>query len=83
MKNELFLELYQCFSGKVAGYISSRVESSQDAEELVSRVFLNVYQNIDDLFEEKEAYCIWIYVITYNEVINYYRKQARKGSPSV
>ena len=75
--NELLQELYQCFSGKVETYIRSRVETPQDVEDMVSQVFLKVCQNIDSVSEEKAAHSTWIYAITHNVVIDYYRKRGR------
>ena len=63
MKNELFQELYQGFSGKV-----------------VSQVFLKICQNIDSFSEEKAAHSTWIYTITHNVVIDYYRKKGRDST---
>ncbi len=80
MKNELLRELYQCFSGKVEAYIRSRVEAPQDVEDLVSQVFLKVCKNIDSFSEEKAVYSTWIYAITHNVVIDYYRKRERDSS---
>lgn len=80
MKNELFQELYQCFFGKVEAYIRSRVGNPHDVEDLVSQVFLKVCQNIDSFSEEKAAHSTWIYAITHNVVIDYYRKRGRDSS---
>lgn len=75
--NELLQELYQRFSGKVETYIRSRVETPQDVEDMVSQVFLKVCQNIDSFSGEKAAHSTWIYAITHNVVIDYYRKRGR------
>lgn len=76
-KNELLQELYQRYSGKVEAYIRSRVGNPQDVEDMVSQVFLKVCQNIDRFSEEKAAHSTWIYAITHNVVIDYYRKRGR------
>lgn len=75
--NELIRELYEDFSGKVEAYIRSRVGNPQEAEDVVSQVFLKVCQNIDSFSEEKAARSTWIYAITHNAVIDYYRKMGR------
>ncbi len=80
MKNELFQELYQGFSGKVESYIRSRVADPLDVEDLVSQVFLKICQNIDSFSEEKAVHSTWIYTITHNVVIDYYRKRGRDAA---
>lgn len=74
-RNELLQEIYQSFSGKVEAYIRSRVADTQDVEDIASQVFLKVCQNIDRFSEEKAARSTWVYTITHNTVIDYYRKR--------
>ncbi len=76
-RNELLQEIYQSFSGKVEAYIRSRVADTQDVEDIASQVFLKVCQNIDRFSEEKAARSTWVYTITHNTVIDYYRKRGR------
>lgn len=75
--NELLQGLYENFSDKVEAYIRSRVGNPQEAEDVASQVFLKVCQNIDSFSEEKAACSTWIYAITHNAVIDYYRQRGR------
>lgn len=69
--------LYPAFHGKVSAYVRSRVGNPQDAEDLVSSVFLKVYAAWDTYNSEKAAVSTWIYRITHNVVCDYYRACAR------
>ena len=66
--------IYQEYSGKVMGYIAARVQRRADAEDLCSEVFEKVFRKLDGYDEEKAAVSTWIYTITRNTVIDYYRK---------
>ncbi|MCR4925711.1 MAG: RNA polymerase sigma factor [Clostridiales bacterium] len=69
----LTARLYNDYSGKVLRYISSRIHNQQDCEDLVSTVFLKVQQNISNFDEQKASASTWIFSITRNTVIDYYR----------
>lgn len=58
---------------KVRRYIAARVANPQDAEDLTSEVFLKVYRQLDCFDESRAAVSTWVYAITRNAVIDYYR----------
>ena len=66
--------IYNEYSGKVMGYIAARVQRRADAEDLCSEVFEKVFRKMGDYDEGKAAVGTWIYTITRNTVIDYYRK---------
>ena len=66
-------KLYADFHNKVARYVAGKVPNPHDAEDLVSCVFLKVYQKLDSFDERKAAVSTWIYTIAQNTVIDYYR----------
>ena len=66
-------KLYADFHDKVARYVAGKVPNPHDAEDLVSCVFLKVYQKLDSFDERKAAVSTWIYTIAQNTVIDYYR----------
>ena len=68
-------ELYSQFSGKVMGYIISRVQRRADAEDLCSDVFEKVYRKYDAYDSSKASVSTWIFTITRNTVIDYYRRK--------
>ena len=66
-------EIYQQYSKKVMGYIRSRITSQSIAEDLHSEVFLKVCAKIDGFDESKASVSTWVYTITRNTVIDYFR----------
>lgn len=66
-------QLYIEYRKKVFGYISNKISSREDAEDLTSDVFLKVQQNIGKYDPTKASPSTWIYSITRNVVIDYFR----------
>ena len=66
--------IYTAYSGKVLGYIRARIQNYADAEDLQSEVFEKVFRKFADYDPEKAAVGTWIFTITRNTVIDYYRK---------
>lgn len=66
-------QLYQKYRDKVTRYISVKVQNSQDCEDLVSSVFLKIQQNISDFDSTKASVSTWIYTISRNTVIDFFR----------
>lgn len=68
-------KLYLLFHEKVARYVASRISDPHTAEDVVSIVFLKVYQNLDRFDPSRAALSTWIFTIAKNVVINHYRMQ--------
>ena len=66
--------LYTEYRGRVLGYIRARVSSREDAEDLCEDVFLKVLRASGSYDGEKSAPGTWIYAITRNTVIDYFRR---------
>lgn len=67
------MQLYEKYKEKVKAYVSGKVSHVQDAEDLVSTVFLKIYQNADKFDASQAKLSTWIYAITRNTVIDYFR----------
>ena len=67
-------KIYETYSGKVMGYIAARVQRRADAEDLCADVFEKAYKKIDAYDEKKASMSTWIFTITRNTVIDYFRK---------
>lgn len=67
---KLFLE----YRNKVYGYIFNRIHNRADAEDLTSDVFAKVVAHISEYDPEKASCSTWIFVITRNTLIEYFRK---------
>lgn len=66
-------KIYQEYHGRVYGYILSKVNNPQDAEDITSEVFLKVYNKLDTFDEEKASLSTWIYTIARNKLTDFYR----------
>lgn len=66
--------LYNEYHRKVMGYIRARVTRWADAEDLCSQVFEKVYMKMESFDETKASVSTWIFTITRNTVIDYFRR---------
>ncbi len=74
--------IYKQFYSELLGYIKSKVKSSEDAEDILQNVFIKISSNLDKLAEEVKLKN-WIYTITRNAIIDYYRINANKKKVAV
>ena len=74
MKSSEWDDIYRLYSGKVTGYIIARVQRREEAEDLCAEVFEKVFRKMGNYDQEKAAIGTWIYSITRNTVIDYFRK---------
>ena len=65
--------LYTAYSEKVRGYVFGKVANRDDAEDLVSDIFLKVYEKQSTFDAGRSSVSTWIYTITRNTVIDYFR----------
>ena len=66
-------EIYEEYHLKVLRYINSQVNDYHLAEDLCSDVFLKVYEKLDTYNKSKAQFSTWIFTITRNRLIDYYR----------
>ncbi len=66
-------EIYTQYKDKVFGYVRNHVNSPEDAEDITSDIFVKIYSKIDTYDESKASLSTWIYSMTSNTVIDYYR----------
>ncbi len=66
-------EIYQQYHDKVFAYIRNHVNQIEDAEDLCEDVFVKIYSKIDTFDEKKASISTWIYAMTSNTVIDFYR----------
>ena len=69
-------QLYRDYYDKIYGFVYHRVNTKEDAEDLVSEIFMKVFERLETYDEKKAAFSTWIYQIARNQVIDFYR--ARK-----
>lgn len=77
MSDTVFLkdEIYLLYKDKVSAYVRNRISDTYAAEDIVSEVFMKVYQKLECYDESRASLSTWIYIITKNTVIDYYKKR--------
>ena len=66
-------QIYKDYKDKVFSYIRNHVNSIADAEDLCEDVFVKIFEKIDTYDENKSRLSTWIYSVTSNTVIDFYR----------
>ncbi len=66
--------VYREYHDRLLNYIRYKVGNEEDAEDILSEVFLKVQKNSDRYEEEKGSVARWLYVIAGNTIIDHYRK---------
>ena len=69
---DAFGDLYEFYLDEVYRYVFYRVNKQAEAEDLTEQVFLKVWQNLPG-FQRKVPFKSWLFRITRNTVIDYYR----------
>ena len=66
-------KVYRDYHGRVCGYIRSKINSAQDAEDLAADVFVKVFEKLGSFDESKASLSTWIYTITRNTLTDHFR----------
>ena len=66
-------DFYSSHYQRVLRYVRAKIISEEDAEDLVSEVFLYCYSHYDEYDPQKSALTTWLYLIVNSRVKNYYR----------
>lgn len=76
MSNAVFFKdkIYLDYKERVAAYVRNRIADHYAAEDVVSEVFQKVFQKLESYNESRASLSTWIYTITRNTVIDYYKK---------
>ncbi len=70
-----FAELIRRYEKKLLTYISRRSHASpDDKKDILQNIFIKVYKNIN-AFDPELSFSSWIYRISHNEIIDWYRKE--------
>ena len=67
-------QIYSAYQKKVMGYIRARINSWADAEDLCADVFEKIARKLPDFDSTKASLSTWIFTITRNTVIDYFRR---------
>jgi RNA polymerase sigma-70 factor, ECF subfamily len=69
--------IYKQFNAELLRYLKRKVRSAEDAEDILQNVFIKITSGIDKLSEDVKLRS-WIFTITRNSIIDYYRVNANK-----
>jgi RNA polymerase sigma-70 factor (ECF subfamily) len=76
VSKESFSELYRLFLPKIFSYVSWRVGSRTDAEDIVSEIFMRVVKNLSSYTSRPEAtFQSWLYQIAKHAIADFYRRR--------
>ena len=80
-----FEELYEFYFPGIYTYIRYRVNTDQDAEDLVSNTFLKAAEQISKFnWRGNGSFSAWLFKIAHYQVLNTYRKNGKeKGAVSI
>ena len=67
-----FTELYEHFFPRVYQFLMGKTKDSSLTDELVSDIFLKMYQHLGDYDPEKGAFSTWLFRIAQNSMNKYY-----------
>lgn len=68
--NEIWFE----FGLPLKRFIMKRVSNSQDAEDILQEIYIKIHKNSDTIMNDTKVNA-WLYRITRNTIIDYYRKK--------
>lgn len=76
-------ELYDGYREKVERYVRSHIQNEQDRADIVHEVFLNAISALKSYDPSRSAIGTWLYAITKNAVVDYYRRLSRTPQPLI
>jgi RNA polymerase sigma-70 factor, ECF subfamily len=74
--------IYTRFYHVLLSFIKSKINNEQDAEDILQNVFIKIFSNIDSV-TNKDKLQSWIYTITRNAIIDYYRASNKMKTTSL
>ncbi len=73
-------QIWDAFHTPLQQFIRRRVPDDPTAEDLLQEVFLKIHQHIGGLKDARQLES-WLYTLTRNIIIDYYRSQRRTTDP--
>lgn len=65
-------KIWDQFANELKWFISSKINNKLEVEDLLQEIFVKIHANIDSLRDDSKIRA-WIYQITRNSIIDYYR----------
>jgi RNA polymerase sigma-70 factor, ECF subfamily len=67
-------DIWEEFHLELLGFIKTRINDSDTAEDILQEVFVKIHNNTDTL-KQNSSLASWVYQITRNTIIDFYRKK--------
>lgn len=72
---QAFSALYELYFTPIFRFIYFRVQSREEAEDLVQTVFLKVFRSLPNFHEQNASPLAYFYTVARNAIIDYWRKK--------
>jgi len=72
------VELYALYSPRILNYLTKRLPTAEDAQEILNDVFLDAIDTISMLRTSKNLQA-WLYQIAHHKTVDFYRKRKIKS----
>ena len=76
---DAFTELYQHFFPRVYKFIYAKTSDAETSDEIISKTFLKMYENLQSYNPGRAAFSTWLYQIALNEMKMYWRSKSYHG----
>lgn len=70
-------QIWNNYGNLLRHFLLSRVDNSEDAEDLLQEILIKTHSNMDSLKDPKK-FKSWLFQIARNTLIDYYRKHSKK-----
>ncbi|MGN5954026.1 RNA polymerase sigma factor [Sphingobacterium lactis] len=76
-KSDLFLDVIQTHKGILYKIANSYCKESEDRKDLIQEIIIQLWKSFDN-YNHKYEYSTWIYKISLNVAISFYRKESKR-----
>jgi RNA polymerase sigma-70 factor (ECF subfamily) len=76
-KSEKFLDVIQAHKGIIYKVANAYCKDAEDRNDLVQEIMIQLWKSFDN-YNEQFRYSTWIYQISLNVAISFYRKESRR-----
>ena len=76
--HDAFAQLYEAYFDKIYRYIVFKISNAIEAEDMTQQVFLKALRSISSFKWKGASFSSWLYRIAHNQVVDHYRKQAKR-----
>lgn len=80
---DAFGQLYDEYVDQIFRYIYYKVGNFTEAQDLTGQTFLKAFENIDSYEVRDVAFSSWLYRISHNLVVDYFRKESKRENVSI